>query len=218
MPNRAEDVRLIRLLREANVLVNVAAHKLDAPNGVIPIVCPDCDQAADIDGHIHKLLDESGGRVRLHSLKQHGGGMLISEACPLDREFSIDRYLLKHIGVARSLKDINTIILFVHAPCGAAQLEGLSVVEILYHVVEAKKRVKAMWPNDLISCYIHVDYANEKKRTYFLSRKAFEQWFAENNGEQYVKHMNKTNGFDSGLTPAAELFVHPTSLFAPTTS
>ncbi len=196
MPNHAEDVRLIHLLREAKVLVNVDGRKLHAPNGVIPIVCPDCDQAADIDGHIHRLLDESGGKVRLHSLKQHGGGMLLSEACPLDREFHIDKYLLKHIGVARSLKDINTIILFVHAPCGAAQLEGLNVVEILYHVVEAKKRVKSVWPKDLISCYIHVDYANEKKRTYFLSRKAFEQWFSENNGEKYVRHMNTTNGFN----------------------
>ncbi|MCX6714846.1 MAG: hypothetical protein NTX72_03455 [Candidatus Uhrbacteria bacterium] len=194
MPNRAEDVRLIRLLREANVLVNVDGHKLHAPNGVIPVVCPDCDQVDDIDNHIRKLLDESGGRIRPHMLKQHGGGMLISEACPLDREFNIDRYLLKHIGIARNLKDINTIILYVHAPCGAAQLEGLNVVEILYHVVEAKKRVKAMWPTDRISCYIHVDYANEKKRTYFLSREAFERWFHDNNGEQYVKHMNKGNG------------------------
>lgn len=196
MPNRSEDVRLIRLLREANVLVDVDGHKLNAPNGVIPVVCPDCDQAADIDGHVHKLLDESGGKIRLHSLKQHGGGMLISEACPLDREFNIDRYLLKHIGIARSLKDINTIILYVHAPCGAAQLEGLNVVEILYHVVEAKRRVKATWPNDRISCYIHVDYTNERKRTYFLGRGAFERWFIDNNGEQYVKHMNKKNGSD----------------------
>lgn len=197
MPNRVEDVRLIHLLRDADVLVNVEAHKLNAPNGVISVVCPDCDQAHDIDGHIRKLLNECGGKIRPHSLKQHGGGMLISEACPLDREFHIDKYLLKHVGIARSLKEINTIILYVHAPCGAAQLEGLNVVEILYHVVEAKKRVKAMWPNDRISCYIHVDYQNEKKRTYFLSREAFERWFLENNGEQYVKHMNKKNGSDS---------------------
>ncbi len=197
MPQRAEDIRLIRILREANVLVDVHGHMLDAPNGIIPVVCPDCDQVDDIDGHIRKLLDESGGRVRPHSLKLHGGGMLISAACPLDREFRIDEYLMKHIGVARNLKEINTIILYVHAPCGAAQLEGLGVVEILYHVVEAKKRVKATWPTDLVSCYIHVDYANEKKRTYFLSRDAFERWFHDNNGEQYVKHMNKRNGSDS---------------------
>lgn len=197
MQTGSEDAQLIRMLRAARVLDDAKGHKLKAPNGVIPIVCPDCDQAGDIDRHIESLLVESGSKIRLHSLKQHGGGMLVSHTCPIGRKYMIDDYVVENIGIARSLKEINTIILFVHAPCGAAQLAHLNVVEVLYHLVEAKKRIKAIWPHDKIGCFFHVDYCEEgRKRTYFLSCNAFEKWFAENNGSQYVTHMNTGNGVD----------------------
>jgi len=52
-------------------------------------------------------------------------------------------------------------VLLVHSPCGAARLAGLSVADVLYHVVQAKRRIKELWPEIKIVCFFQKAEDNE---------------------------------------------------------
>lgn len=204
MPTRSEDIRLIRMLREADILVDAKGHKLNSPNGVIMVSCPDGDQITDIFNHTVGLLTEGDCRVRPHMLNLHGGAMLIDHDCPLYREFRADELLMLSIAQARAMKEIDTIALLVHAPCGAAKMAGLNVIDVLHHVVRAKLRIKTAWPDIKIGCFFHVDYP-DRKRTYFLSRDAFELWYKDH-GASYASKSPPGNGADH---------THPTEFPSP---
>jgi hypothetical protein len=186
MPTRAErkiDERLIRELRNKGVLLDAEGHKLDSPKGAILVTCADCDQFEDIFNHTLEMLRKGGYEERPQPLSQHGGGMLISETCPLDRKYKIDEYLLLNIARARHMKAINTLALLVHYPCGAARLAGIPLFDVIEHNVAAKRRVKSLWPELKVGCFVHVDYL-DRKRTYFLSHDAFTEWALEY-GEEF---------------------------------
>lgn len=194
MPTPAErkrDERLIRDLREKEVLLDAEGHKFDSPNGVILVTCPDCDQFVDIFNYTMEMFRKGGYQERPQPLCQHGGGMLISETCPLDREYMIDQYLLVNIARARKMKEINTLALLVHYPCGAARLAGIPLIDVIAHDVAAKQRVKLLWPELKVGCFLHVDYL-DRKRTYFLSHDAFKAWSDEFGAEHKVPE----NGHD----------------------
>ena len=166
------DKHVIDTLRDAKVLDNNDARKLSAPNGVIVIPCSDGDQMTDVFTHQQRLALEGGWPVRPHMPSLHGGAMLIAEKCPLYREYRVDELFLQHIREASSpaLKGIGTVILYVHAPCGAAGLAGLTLVQQIAFLMRAKERVKEQSDEYNVICFVHVDYGEGRKRTYFISR------------------------------------------------
>lgn len=166
------DRQVINNLREAGVLENDDAGKLTSPDGVIVIPCSDGDQMPDVFTHQCKLAHEGGWPVRPHMPSLHGGAILIAEDCPLYRDFRVDELLLLHIRQAEGpeLKGIGTVVLYAHAPCGAAGIAKLSVVHQIAYLIRAKERVKAIDTTNKVICFVHVDYGNGRKRTYFVSR------------------------------------------------
>lgn len=193
MPTRSADTQLIKMLRDEGVLVDAEGHRLDSPNGVILISCSDGDQMVDIFHHTIHMLAKGGGKIRPHTFAYHGGGMLLDHDCPLCRKRPYDEIFMEGIADARAMKDIDTVALLVHAPCGAARMANLNVVQVLHHVVQAKMRIKSRWPDLKVGCFFHVDYppcndhANGRKRTYFLSKVAFDQWFKHHGSEFLVR-------------------------------
>ncbi|MBI5370210.1 hypothetical protein HZA85_03420 [Candidatus Uhrbacteria bacterium] len=170
------DREVIGILREENVLQDGEAHLLESPTGVIVVACSDGDQMPDIFDHYRDLARAGEWPVRPHMLCLHGGAMLIAPDCPLYRAFHVDELLLQHIREAEGLdlKGIGTVVLYVHAPCGAAGLANLTVVNQLDMLMRAKARVKAIDMTNRVICFVHVDYGNEgngshRRRTYFMS-------------------------------------------------
>ncbi len=94
-----------------------------------------------------------------------------------------DWALIGNIGAAIQLKQIKTVVLYVHAPCGAAGLCGMSFRDQLRHLVAAKRRLKKMRAFNGVKfpCFVHVDYGLNgggmpKKRTYFVDPQEIEDW------------------------------------------
>jgi hypothetical protein len=166
------DRNVISMLRTCGVLCDDDARKLYAPDGAITIPCSDGDQIVDVIRHQEKLALDGGWPVRPHLPALHGGSMLMAENCPLYREYSVDRLLLQHIREASSpeLKGIGTVILYVHAPCGAARLAGLNLVQQICYLIRAKERVKEQNSEHNVVCFVHVHHEDDRRRTYFISR------------------------------------------------
>ncbi len=171
------DAGVIAVLRTNGVLCDDDARKLYAPNGAITIPCSDGDQIVDVIRHQEKLALDGGWPVRPHLPALHGGSMLMAEACPLYREYFVDRLLLQHIREASSpeLKGIGTVILYVHAPCGAARLANLNLVQQICYLIRAKERVKEQNSDLNVVCFVHIHHEDGRRRTYFISR---ENWLA----------------------------------------
>ncbi|NQV89948.1 hypothetical protein HQ487_00900 [Candidatus Uhrbacteria bacterium] len=155
-----EDLRVIKFLREQGVLENDDAGKLESPDGVIVIPCSDGDQMPDVFTHQCQLAYDGGWPVRPHMPSLHGGAMLIAEECPLYRDPHGGELLLQHIREAEGpdLKGIGTVVLYVHAPCGAAGLANLTIIHQIVYLMRAKERVKAIDTTNKVCCFIHVDY------------------------------------------------------------
>ena len=194
-----EDSRFILMLERAGVLQAHDGSKLETGNGIILITCSDGDKILEFLEHIEELIREGGGKFRPHIFAGHGGAMLIAEDCPLYREERADRFLLKQISDAHEMKDIGTVILMVHAPCGAAKKARMDVILELAHLVRAKKRVKAAMPQLKVSCFIDIHYADGGKKILFVSPEAFEDW---QKTQRKPAEMQQESDFEG-------LFIHP---------
>lgn len=172
-----EDARSITILERAGVLQAHDGSKLETGNGIILITCSDGDKILEFLEHIEELIREGGGKFRPHIFAGHGGAMLIAEDCPLYRRTHADEFLLEQIADAHEMKQINTVILMIHAPCGAAKKGNIDVVQELAYLVRAKKRVKEVMPQLNVSSFIDVHFADGKKKIMFVSSDAFDTWY-----------------------------------------
>lgn len=194
-----EDTLSVRTLEQANVLQKHDGSKLETGNGIILITCSDGDKILEFLEHIEEMVREGHGKFRPHIFAGHGGAMLIAEDCPLYRKTHADEFLLEQIADAHEMKDINTVILMVHAPCGAAKKGHISVVEELAYLVRAKKRIKQLMPQLQTSTFIDVHFPDQQKKILYVNPEAFENWYKK---QQKPAH----HGHDLGL---GHLFFHP---------
>jgi hypothetical protein len=156
-------------LRKQGILSDVDAHRLDLTAGVILVACSDGDQLPDIFNNISHSFEGQRQSARIHTIALNGGALLLPENSPLVTPHREDEVLLEHIKVARELKNINTIALYTHAPCGAGTLAGLTLEQELDLLLAAKVRIKESLPGIKAVCFCHID-RGESKRTYFVSR------------------------------------------------
>ncbi len=163
----------IRFFRDqAGVLLDVHPHLIDQSNGAIVVACSDGDQMPDVFKHHEKICAHHREHSRIHLFALNGGAKLISENSPL-RMYQEDEVLLSHIRVAREKKNIDTVVLYAHAPCAVAYDKKLSFAEVLELLFQGKERVKREIPGVKVACFCHVDHGDGKKRTYFVSCKAW---------------------------------------------
>lgn len=173
------DRNVIAILREAGVLQDMNGHSLDLGRGVIIIRCPDGDQMLDRIEHDRRVAIEAGVTPRIHLITHHGGCMVVAPNSPLYPGLGIDEYCLEQIREAEMLKQIHVVSAEIHVPCGKAKSLGLSLVDQIVLQMAAKPRIKQVDPTNKVVCCVHVDHPDGRKRTYFISRaKWLEYWQA----------------------------------------
>ncbi len=190
----SEDLGYVRQLREAGVLIDDDSRRLKTPNGLALVCCSDGDQADDVCKQVSNLAKGDGGMDRVHRYMNHGGAALLSQANLIDEDHAPDEYILAQMRKGLPGKNMGVVALVVHAPCMAADEEGLSIVEMVYHMFQGKTRLKEIWPTISekrsrgkvvrkakpgikVACFVQVDYGDGKKRMYFVSQELFDEWY-----------------------------------------
>ncbi|MFA6547818.1 MAG: hypothetical protein WCT11_02620 [Candidatus Magasanikbacteria bacterium] len=168
-----EDKQFLHELREKNILEEVEPNSLSLSHGAIVLTCADGDQFYDYYSHISSITKGQIAKSRVHTFALNGGSILLSSAWP-DKEEAV--VLKRHINVAVDLKDIHTVILYAHAPCGAAAMCHLNIKTVIDYLMEAKSIIKNLRTDIKVICFMHVDWDGEKKRTYFISRDKWEKF------------------------------------------
>lgn len=191
-----EDAKSIFALERADVLQVHHGSTLETRNGVILVTCSDGDKILEFLEHVEELIREGGGKFRPHIFAGHGGAMLLAEECPLYRH--ADEFLLEQIADAHVMKDIHTVILMVHAPCGAAKKGKIDVIQELAYLVRAERRVNALMPQLNVSSFIDVHYPNGNKKILFVNPDAFETWLQTQSPTNLTRY---EAGFESLLIP-----------------
>ncbi len=194
-------------LRTLGIILGVAPHRLNLKGGVIVVTCGDGDHFFDVIWHLLTVYLQShlpwACRLplkigfflpfiiwwflspRTHMLVLNGGACLLSPCWPKHETFDIGRALEEQVRVATDLKDIWQVILYAHAPCGAAG--SMLPKEQVAHLMEAKMRIKGLDPRYKVACFMHLCFDDAastwrrirqvlglKRRTYFVSREAWE--------------------------------------------
>lgn len=166
----SDDREIYLYLRGKGLLKDVDAHRINLTDGAILVTCADGDQLPDIFGNFSEACLAHRATPRVHVLGLNGGALLLPRDTPLNTANREDLVLLSHIRTAIKLKNIRTVALYAHAPCGAAGLAKLSLLEVVNMLAKAKARVKEEIPESKVACFMHVDRgAEEGKRTYFIS-------------------------------------------------
>ncbi len=203
-----EDRAIVADLCENGVLLDAEGHRLDQTNGVMMITCSDGDQMPDIFKYQSGFCQTQRTDPRIHLFALNGGALLLPENSPINRataklisneedghssactkpnqgmvsiHLQQDLVLLWNIQAARQLKDIHTIALYAHAPCGAATLCGLNMVQVLNYLIQAKARLRHTFPGLKVACFCHIDHGKDengkpKKRSYFVPVEAAKRW------------------------------------------
>ena len=188
------DADVIEILRQAGVIEDMNGNGIDLSRGVIVIRCPDGDQMLDRIEHDRRVAMEAGVTPRIHLITHHGGCMVVAPDAPLYPGRGIDEYVLEQIREAEALKEIHVISAEIHVPCGKATSCGLTLVHQIVLQMSAKPRIKEVDPTNKVICRIHVDFADGRKRTYFISRA---KWIAFWNarGRALWGHLFKTDPY-----------------------
>lgn len=186
---------VLREMRTSGVLQDVDAHRIDARQGIVLVTCGDGDQSIDILEYLELVCLEHRLDSRIHLLCLNGGALNLPQNSPLNRWFAYsavaqdyqrpprDAVLLDDIFAACKLKEIQTVILLAHAPCGAARTVELSFEETVRLLVEAKRRIKMCAPDMnvqlQVACFYHVCWESGddvSRRTYFVSAGEWDRW------------------------------------------
>lgn len=163
-----EDYRIFDELKEAKVLVSIDRGQID-PRGVQIVPCSDGEQFPDIFMHHRRHCE------RVQPIALFGGALLIPEASPLRQpDLREDLVLLSHIRFGASLPGIKETLIYSHI-CRAALLKRLTVLQMLYYLVQAKYRVRKEIPGIDLGLAYQVDYG-DRKRSYFVKRARWEDW------------------------------------------
>lgn len=178
--NAEEKKVLKKLVEMEGLLIVPEPHKLDLSRGAIVVACSDGDQMDDFFDDIRRLSAEQGMKPRPHLLTEHGGALVLSPDWQDSVRPGRARRLVEDIMDARDMKDIYTILLFCHAPCGKAGACRIGVEASLDHLMKAKRVVKGLDSRFQVRCFTHVDWHDEvengghRKETYFIPA---ERWY-----------------------------------------
>lgn len=177
----SEDEQIfIEELRKKGVLEEVGGHRLDLKCGVMSIICSDGDRAYDIFMHQAGIVREQCKDPRIHVFADNGGPLLLLPNSPIIPKGSTRaRDLMRSIDGGYSLKQIPTVALIGHVPCGMADLNKVSldryIMLTLCGKMEIKTQLKRLGLK--VACFLHIDYNGDKKRTYFLNKTRWAELF-----------------------------------------
>jgi hypothetical protein len=167
----------IETLREAGCLCDVDRYRIKSDKVTIFVGCADGDQLYDLYRHHCHICCGS----RHHALLLNGGALLLPRESRIHGAKKGGMVLMNHIVTASHLKGIHSVVLYTHAPCGAAGLVKLSFFDVMRYLAEAKLRlaVRSDLRHLTVSCFCHVDYGGGKKRTYYVHRRELTKFLTE---------------------------------------
>lgn len=155
-------------LRATEALLNIEPAKMPQAKGLIAVFCGDGDQSNDLLNHLFSLQKTARAVPRLHCLTGNGGPLRLSPKSPVDKDGVSQKFFADEIAAARQLKNIDTVVLVGHAPCGLAKHQKITLPETIEHYRAAKRYLKTKLPGLKVITLLHVDWGDNKKRTYYL--------------------------------------------------
>jgi len=162
-----ETLQLIRVLRhpKINVFGDVHREKLNTDNGLIVVMCSDCDRAFDslffvagLYASRHNLV----GRVfswfkrlimvlcwaylrihpRIHIFAWHGGPYRLVADSPMNKMGRAEHFTFRdEIIEAIALRHIYTIVLLGHCECGKAKKHEVGLEQATKDLMEVRKNI-----------------------------------------------------------------------------
>ena len=178
------DYTLIASLREQGILLAVDGHQLEQTRGVVLVSCGDGDQFFDLFKTQSLLQICRPNFPRVHTLAWNGGALRLDHSIPIGSDAPM---FLKEITDSCFLKDIGTVALYAHYPCGKAALAHMTLLDVLRSLIRAKLAVKTARNNQgSVACFFHVNYQGNdtdnspRKRTYFIDVKKFVEVYGLN--------------------------------------
>jgi|GEM_PF-1496460 len=170
------DFALLQQLRhQYGVLKDVAPGRCRHDNGQLMVLCSDGDVFPKLFDYHRQLLKLD----RLHPLAWNGGGLRLDVHSILGQHHNSAEVLLNDIIDARKLKNMSVIELWTHYPCGAADLAGMGVMDIIQSIVNAKQFLRQSFgANDPVKIIplCHVAWANHKRRSYYIDLARYKQF------------------------------------------
>jgi hypothetical protein len=185
-----KDYQDILSYRKFGILNDVVDHNLQTSNGIVMVVCPDCDRFFDKYNYKASLMNLRGNAEdpRVHPLSTHAGALRL---IPPDINLTLDPPLnnptrtrdldlIDEIREALALKSIYEVALYMHWPCGKASACNINLGQALEILAASKKRFLES-PSEIkvphfsevnVVTYCHIDYCQfeeGKKRTYFAN-------------------------------------------------
>ncbi len=177
-PLSDEENNILLNLRASNVLSDISPERIRSNNGAVLVCCGDGDLFADKYERTQKTCKS----VRIHPVVINGGGLNLARMSPLTSKLPVDEVLIQQIVKACTLKKMNTVIVYGHWPCGVAKEANLKIYGSLRMLLEGIARLRLHFAEEKMSCQIvpkfHVLWGNNKRRSYFLSRKNWEEFSA----------------------------------------
>lgn len=171
------DLVFIEQMKKADILGNHIPERLHVEDGVILVCCSDGDQFDKVMDHMRDAAIATGAKPRIHTFANHGGALLVSPDFHLFcKHGNISDFLLTQLAQAKAMKEINTIVLSVHAPCGAAAMSQMNVVQLINHMMRAKNLVKERLHGVKVLCVLFVDYGSGNKQSYTIARKDWDRF------------------------------------------
>ncbi len=165
-------------LRGFAVLEEVEPHRLGVNGGVILVSCADGDQFPDIFEHLGSVLADCGSLRRVHTIALNGGPLLLHPDSPL-AQHGESPVLVAHIREASQLKNITTVALCAHGPCGKAYGGSLSLPQVIHLLKAGKQHLEQTAPGLVIYPFIQIDIPEgdgHRQRTYFVSGTRWADW------------------------------------------
>ena len=180
MPISETDRQIILDLRQASILEDVNPHRINCDGRNIVIMCGDGHQLIrKIRTHESYVKRDEHSECCCHGIMINGGALNLSPRFTRHMRLPVQKVLLSQIRQSMALKGVNTVALYVHAPCGAAKLRGMSVMDVLDELFKAKESLKRHFSKRRkfnVACFIQIDFGNGRERSYFISAKKWSEY------------------------------------------
>lgn len=142
-------------------------HRLAHSEGIILVACGDKNRCRELIRYMRVVTNDTP----IHLILNPGGTNLIPPSSPLAND-GVGNFVLMMMERAVRLQGLRTVALFNHWPCGAALEADISLEMSVNYLVRAKETVKFALDRFLdlkVACFLHCDFNETKKRTYFVS-------------------------------------------------
>lgn len=207
------DLEIVNMLKARDILEDVEEGCLNHANGGIVFGCPDCDQFDDVYCQHAEYCRAHRTEPRIHPLTEHGGAAMlnpfsklgvpgtelirfVATNLPLDGTMPSNSciqhmrsiFRLWDLYQAHKMKGIESVVLYTHGPCGAAQAVNLPIEQLLMDQVLGHHRVQRLFEGEQLQVvsFVHLCYPDGRKKTKRLHIRKFQELMADEQGQLII--------------------------------